>query len=364
MAGEGEDSLTAQGFAITTPDGQREGTIVEGWVRLPPRPMRIHVLALEDDEGFWTNRIRNTLGLNGISCEIVRKQSQFTDALQLGGHDVASIDWALEGTSDDGFDEDGSYVLSLVHEVDPAIGKVVFSAYMGDPVDQREALSYGADYVVEKQGMGDDERYVQAVLLAARLNLFRRVLGHLRSIGRTMEEFGEGQSEELTNEQERKLYAEALDALMTSFLEGEEDSVIMNLLKRRGALRDFDSPRYISLPFHSKLAELLNYVGATPEQLSQILEIDTGTAERLLQGEEALPLGDSERNIYRLASILDFVLRLANDEPDMMSRFWMARRLYTESKNIPPWDEDGLRDYLISNRSEGLEEALRWIRRY
>jgi hypothetical protein len=364
VAGEGEVSLTPQSTAITAPDGQREEMRMDEDVRLPPQPQGIYVLALEDDKGFWSDRIRNDLGSHDISCEVVSKLSHFTDALQRHEYDVASIDWALDRTGEDELDEDGTYVLSLLQEKNPAIGKVVFSAFMGDPADKREALDYGADYVVEKQGMGNDEGYVEAVLEAARLNLFRRVLEHLRYIGRRTEQFGEGRSEELTDELERNLYAEALDALMASFLEGEEDEVLMNLAKRRGALREFDSPRYISLPFHAKLAELLDYVRVTPEQLSRILEVDTDTAERLLSGEKALSLGEQEQNVYRLASILDFVMRLANDEPDMMPKFWTDRHRYKENKNSPPWDPEGLRDYLTAKGASGLKEALLWIRRY
>lgn len=353
--------MTPQSFAIAALDGRREQTLAEEF-ELHLRPENIRVLVLEDDR-MWHTRINNALDLYDVSY--VKNLTEFDAALQHDEYDVASIDMVLERTGESGGDEDGREALDLLRNKHRAIGKVVFSVHMGDPMDKIEAQHLGADYVIEKQGVGSDEVYVQAVLDAARLNFFRRVLSHLRDKGRRMEEFAEGRLGELSDEQERRLYAEALDALMASFLEGEEDSVLMNLLKKRGALPKFDSPRYISLPFHGKLAELLGYVHVTPEQLSQILEVDTDIAERLVEGKEELLLGERERrNAYRLASILDFVMRLANDEPGLMWRFWVPRHLYTKNKNIPPWDSDGLRDYLITNGATGLEKALRWIRSY
>jgi len=239
---------------------------------------------------------------------------------------------------------------------------------MGDLRVHREAKFLGADYVVEKQAVSDehsDEQYVEAVLRAARLNFFRRVSEHLRRIGRLPEELAEHDSVELSDEQERKLYSEALDALTTSFLMGEEDEVLMNLLKKRGMLREFDSPRYVSLPFHAKLAELLGYVRVTPEQLSQILRIDPDTAERLLNGEEEPPTSEeTKQHCYWLASILGFVLRLSDDNPDLMPGFWTVKYLYRKSRYVPPWDSQGLCDYLIDSGPPGLAESLYWIRRY
>jgi len=355
--------LTPQ--TIAAPDGTRERSVAEE-LELRSRPQNIRVLALEDDDKLWRGRIRNILTAYDISCEAVKELSQFTAALQRSEYEVASIDWALEGTGEEGADLNGAEVLSLLQDDYPAIGKVVFSAYIGNEADKREARHCGADYVVEKQGMGSDEEYVQAVLDAARLNFFRHVLQHLRGLGRPTEGFAEGQSAELSDEQERKLYAEALDALTVSFLEGEEDEVLMNLLKRRGVLREFDSPRYISLPFHAKLAELLGYVRMTPERLAQILETDIGTAMQILNAEdEPPPLSeDEQRNAYWLASILDFVMRMGDDRPDIMPGFWTVKYLYKESTNRPPWDSDGLRDYLTDNGAQGLQHAVGWIRSY
>lgn len=326
---------------------------------LRDQPSNLRVLALDDDGAVWRGRIQERLASRGISCDTVGDLSQFNRALRTSAYDVASIDCVI-GDAD--VQEES---LRLLREGDPDIGKIVFSAMVGDPRIEREAKYWGADRVVEKQAFGTDEDYVQAVLEAARLGFFRRVLTHLRPSGRRREEFAGSWPKELSEEQERIVYAEAVEALVSSFLEGEEDRDLMNLLKKRGVLRQFDSPHYIRLSFQEKLAELLSYARVTPEQLSQILEVDTVTAVRLLAGDEQCALtGHIERNAFWLASILGFVLRLSEDEPDLMQGFWTARSLYAKSRNIPPWDSEGLRDYLMKNGGRGLKEALQWIRGY
>jgi DNA-binding NarL/FixJ family response regulator len=326
---------------------------------LRAQPSKVRVLALDDDEKVWRGRIRETLVARGISCDIVTNLSQFNTALQTSQYDVASIDCVI-GAADV---QDES--LRLLRESDPDIGKIVFSAMVGDPRIQREAKHWGADRVVEKQAFGDDGDYVEAVLDAARLGLVRRVLTRIRPSGARREMFAGSWPCELSDKHERRIYAEALEALKSSFLKGEEDSDLMNLLKRRGVLREFDSLHYISLPFHAKLAEMLSYVRVTPEQLSQILEVDTVTAVRLLAGDEQCPLDEkAQQNAYWLASILGFILRLADDEPDLMPGFWTATSLYARSRNVPPWDSEGLRDHLMKKGALGLKNALLWIRSY
>lgn len=322
-----------------------------------PRPRHIRVLALDDDESM-RDYIRATLTSLGMGCETVENLDTFSETLRRGDYDVASIDCVVNDVNIQ--DE----ALWLLKEGDPNIGKIVFSAYVGDPRITREAEFWGADYVIEKRAMNNEE-YVRAVQEAARLSFFRRTENYLRTLGRWPPALGEGRSNELSDEREGMLYTEARDALTASFLAGEEDRVLLNLLKRRGALREFNSRRYVSLPFHAKLAELLGYAHVSQEELSQILEIDSVTAEQFLSYEEEPSLNDQTRqSVYWLASILDFFLRLANDEPDMMLGFCTAKNLYTESRNIPPWDSVGLLDYLTTNGAAGLEKSLRWVRSY
>jgi hypothetical protein len=232
---------------------------------------------------------------------------------------------------------------------------------MGNERDKQEALHLGADYVVEKRAISQDEEYLEAVLKAARLKFFRRVLSHLQRYEPMEVEW----SNELSEEQERYIYARALRVLIASYLEGEEDGDLMKELERRRVVSQFDSPSYLKLPFFGKLAELLRYVRVTPPELASILEIDLETADALLRGTNDPQMSDLNRqSAYWLASILEFVLRLSDDKPTLMIGFWQTSHLYAESRNIPPWDEVGLGNYLTSNGTDGLERAVRWIRSY
>jgi DNA-binding response OmpR family regulator len=345
--------------AISPPDGRYEKITEEMDLRM--RPDQLRVLVLEDDDKVWRERIRKRLVSEGMMCDAVRDLGQFTALLQREDYDVASIDWKLERIREEGADEYGGNVLAQLKEKNPAMGRVVFSAYMGNEHDKKEAFFLGADCVVEKHAISEDDEYVKAVLNAARLKFFRRVFRRLNPDDPREVEL----SNKLSDEQEQELYSQALRVLIASYLEGEEDGDLMNELERRGIVSRFDSPSYLNLPFFGKLAKLLSYVRVTPTELARILEVEVETADALLRGTNDPQISDLKRQgAYWLASILEFVLRLSDDKPTLMSGFWQAQHLYAESRNIPPWDELGLGNYLASNGTKGLEKAVRWIRSY
>src|SRR5438105_1755057 len=112
------------------------------------------------------DHIRATLTSLGMGWETVENLDRFTETLRSGDYDVASIDCVVNDVNIQ--DE----ALWLLKEGDPTIGKIVFSAYVGDPRITREAEFWEADYVIEKRAMNNEE-YVRAVQEAARLSFFR-----------------------------------------------------------------------------------------------------------------------------------------------------------------------------------------------
>jgi CheY-like chemotaxis protein len=348
--------LTPQASAVTALDGLWEQTTAEREGSRRALPAKIRVLVLEDDQ-VLLDLIHTALYPYVEECVTVKNLTEFEEALHLGSYDVASIDWQFEAG------ELGSQALSLLGD-DREIGKVIFTNYASEPAVQNEAAYWGVDFIVEKRGINNEE-YVRAVREAARLCALRRISNRLRHLGRLTGAPGEGRPEELSDEAERMLISEARAAVVSSFWERKEDMGLMNLLKRHGEWQSLEASHYAKKPFHAKLAELLRYVGMTPEELARILGVETDVAHAILMGEEDPPVDEeTQRRIYQLASILSYVLRVARNEPELMHEVWTKKDLHRDSSDPPPWEPLGLRDYLKTEVDDGLEKALTWVRKY
>lgn len=348
--------LTPQAIDLTARDGRREGAY-EAPAVPDPRPGAVRVLVLDDDERVLED-VRDALGAAGISCDTAKKLDEFEGLLANERYDVASVDWEIEWVGE------GREALNLLKQRDRDVGKLAFTVHGDKPAIIKEAHHFGADNVVPKP-VANYEEFTRAVRAAARLCFFRRVARCLRELGYEAPDPTQVRLKDLSDERERELYAAAREAVVARFWAREDDMGLMSRLKKYGAVREFDSRRFVALPFRAKLAELLKYVRATPGELSRILEVDAETAAAILRGEEARradeELGERE---YCLASILSYVLRLAKREPELMYEFWTARGLNARSGDPPPWDSQGLRDYLKETGGRGLQRALTWIRKY
>lgn len=325
------------------------------------RPRDIRVLVLEDWEAD-VEAIQEMLDAAGARCDVVKDLQTFDDfaqrAGQRGAYAVASIDWNIGGAME------GAAALVSLRQYDPDIGKVVLSAHAYKREVESWARAEGADEVVEK--IGDySEKYLRAVEMAARKGYFRRITRCMRALGLQASGEADFESPASFHAAERNLYLEARKAVTAAFLAGEGDGELMRHAKDRGWWASFGSSHFIELPFNEKVAELLGYVALAPEQLARILEVDPGAARALLRGEEAAfeSYGEAAENLERLASVLSYLLRLSQYEPDMMLYHWNARNLDAESRDPPPWDEEGLGRYLERRGPRGLQEALDWIRR-
>lgn len=353
--------MTPQAIDLTAAEARWEETYGDSDAPNPRRVL-VRVLVLDDEEGVLED-IRDSLNTAGMSCDTAKNLTEFAELLAKSDYDVASLDWQIEQRIGEGGD-----ALTKLMDDDPDIGKVAFTVYADIPAVVMEAKHLGADYIVMKQVVNYDE-FTQAVRNAARLCFFRRVARSLRELGYPAPDPAGFRPRDLSDERERELerelYSAAREAVVARFWAREDDKGLMSRLKRYGVARKFDSSRFVALPFRAKLAELLKYVRATPEDVSRILEVDAETAAMIRRGEEARwPNEKLREREYCLASILSYVLRVAKREPEYMYEVWVRRGLNAKSSDPPPWDEQGLRDYLKETGGMGLNNALTWIRKY
>jgi hypothetical protein len=154
---------------------------------------------------------------------------------------------------------------------------------------------------------------------------------------------------------------EAKALLVSASLAGNIPTGMRELLATRGFWSAFDVREYYLLAKPQKLRRLLRFARVSPVKLSEILRIDRHRAEFLLAEESD---GDNDCLIQsedHLLSVLGFVLKMSNYEPELMPTFWESVDYFKDSDSAPPWDTIGLQNYLASS-ALGLNEALKWVR--
>lgn len=74
----------------------------------------------------------------------------------------------------------------------------------------------------------------------------------------------------------------------------------------------------------------------------------------------------ADRNVLesadRLLAALGYVLDLADHEMELMEYYWTMKRFWSTSMNPPPWDELGMKEYLLARGPAGITESVMWIR--
>ena len=319
---------------------------MESRVSIEAKTFQAHVIVLEDHDET-ADCICKELIKDGKVVSVAKDLKEFENLIKAENKaDVCSIDWNINKK------HVGLTALSLIRTHEKDAGKVVYSAYV-DPRIENAALSGGADFVLRKIGANYDE-YLEEVEKAAKLGISRHISRRLSELGHPLDISFTPSSEE-----ENLLWTQARQLAREKTLAGEDDELIQ-LLKRRGWWISFDAMFYSNLPFGEKLILLLDYVGAKAEDVAQFFECSLADVQKILKDKKVSAI--FEERADELLSILAYVLRLSNYEPELMPHYWTVTNLFGGSLSSPPWDAHGLHEYLKSSGVTGIEEALFWIR--
>jgi DNA-binding NarL/FixJ family response regulator len=295
---------------------------------------------------------------DGKSVKAAKNLADFEKHLRTGTFDAGSVDWNINNVYL------GPQALAQLRKYDPEAGKLVYSVHADEPQVERNAFREGADLILVKIGDNYSD-YLIKVEEAAQLGLSRRIARHLRESARLPDESGRPALLRfpLDVEVEAELYSESRRLALENAIAREENEII-ELVKHRGWWHIFNPKHFSELPPLGQLGELFEYAEGKPEDLARILCLGNDAALSLLTGDSEPLLLNSELAVPvdALLSILSYVLRLSNYEPEVVPYYWNVKELFAGSLSSPPWDRFGLSDYLKTNGLEGIREALFWIR--
>lgn len=303
-------------------------------------------------------RIKIELAKFGVDDpDIATDYKTFTKMVVGSQYDAVSIDWELNRA------QKGKEVLKLLTDHHPEVVKVVYTRHAERRSD---ALELGADAFLVKSDDVDLSKYSAIMKKAARLGCLRHIVKRLSVEGLNDLPLLPKNSLDVDEEIEKQIRETARQTLILHKINGNKDNELRDLLIRRGWWRPlvFDTALYVQLSWRDKIRQLFDYA-----------EIDSSEAAALLEAEEAVIKtffyedggGDIVgQNLLealdRLLSILGYLLRLSDYDPELMHYFWKAKDFYKNSFERPPWDEVGLSVYLREQGQQGLNKSLIWIR--
>ncbi len=315
-------------------------------------PVSAQVLILEDDPKYAKRIEKKLVSFGNISCSAAYDMEQFSNLLKRHPFDATSIDCDLNGyrVSDQ--------ALEILMELQPETAKIIFTAY---EEERKKALQAGADvFLLKDIGW---EVYQDNIRQGVRLGIARRIVKCLKELGvDRLPELSPGLL--LDDNSEEMIWERTRQVAVQHRIDGKCAEDLEKLIKRRGWWRVFDTKSFIEETRLNKLRILLEYINATPDDLAAILNINTNRAEALLSGE----FGTNTDTVIMpekmdlLLSVLSYILRLSNYQPELMEHYWNVKNLYKESLNKPSWNESGFAEYLKIHGPSGLMESLYWIR--
>jgi hypothetical protein len=135
-------------------------------------------------------------------------------------------------------------------------------------------------------------------------------------------------------------------------------------LERRGWWKNYNLNYFIKLNWEEKLLELLYLFKLTSGELQKILELDDIISAKISAKnikENDLKKKDKQ-GFNCLLSILSYLMRISSYEPLLMSEFFNAKELYSGTENIAPWNNIGLKNYLLYEGRKGVINSVNWIR--
>jgi DNA-binding NarL/FixJ family response regulator len=315
------------------------------------------VIVLED-HNETADCICKALREDGKSVKVAKDLAEFEKYLKTDTFDAGSVDWNINNVFV------GPQALAQLKRYDPEAGRLVFSVHADEQQVERDAFSGGADFILEK--VGDDySEYLSKIEEAAQLGLSRRIARQLKNADRLPEELREVNSLRfpLDIEVEAKLYAGSRRLALEKAI-ADEGNGIIELVKHRGWWRRFNTKQFSEQPPAGQLGQLIEYMGAKPEDLARILRLENDGVLSFLKGnlESVLSDDDLSAHVDGLLSVLSYVLRLSNYEPEVMPYYWNVKDFFAGSLSSPPWDRFGLAEYLKTSGSDGITEAIFWIR--
>jgi CheY-like chemotaxis protein len=322
-----------------------------GSMILTERPSTARILIVEDDEPT-AEMIR--FKLSPLADKVVhRTVATATDAkaaLAEESFHAVSVDCTLMGGL-----HSGPAVLKAIATAQPTAGRMVYAQ-----CHQQSCLTFlrEADEFLPKNGAAP-EAFEEGMSRVIRLGYRRKIHGVLASILKPeqLPDFASVNDDVTLRSLSRQAAQE--DA-------GSDNGrrALLALLHERGWWRLFVAAEFARKGWSGRLAELLGYVGITPAELASVIRLpNTDVAQELLDGttRERIDVSALE-GADRLLSILSYLLQLSAYQPERMKEHWVASGTYARSSNKPPWNDLGLREYLIRQGPAGLEESLVWIR--
>lgn len=319
---------------------------------------RAKVVILEDEPKVAQRLEAKLQELGNVEPSVASDMREFKKMIEADQFDAASIDWEVHSVYK------GPEAIELIDTTQPDAAKVVNTKHEVES----EARDLKIDAFLRKQK--DLKLFQKTMKNAIRLGMARRIAKSLQPFNPSgLPDLSPGRVEMITEAAENVIHETARrKALELKISDNFDESVerLTDLLQRRGWWEHFDVQTYTKMSKRDKLKNLIRCAKITPEELAQILEVEPRTAETLTPNEDQIGL-DSRTLLERedeLLSILAFVLRLSQYDPEMLPYFWRVKNFYTGSLDSPPWDELGLSEYLKTNGQSGIIESLTWIRSY
>jgi DNA-binding NarL/FixJ family response regulator len=317
------------------------------------------VIILEDEPSVAQRLEAKLQEMGNVEASVVSDMQSFQKSIEGERYDVASIDWELHNVYK------GPEAIQLLDDAQPEAARVVNTKHMVEA----EARHYNVDAFLHKQVNLDP--FALTIGLASRLGLARQIMKLLLKTFNldNLPDLSPGRDEIINEEAEDVICNEArVTALRLKVTDqfGENLDMLTELLLVRGWWESFDVKAYTKLSKREKLKQLVECAQIKASELAQILEVEPRLAQTLTPDEVGVGI-DSLNLIQRedeLLSILAFVLRIADYDPELVPHFWRIRHMYKESLDRPPWDELGLADYLKANGRAGIIESLTWIRSF
>jgi DNA-binding NarL/FixJ family response regulator len=323
--------------------------------RVDAEPRGSSVAILEDEPSVSEDLNREISSLGYSVVGIADNLESFETIVNESNPDAVSIDWSIHGV------DQGPDALGFMRREHSSCGLLVYTKHKGRV---QGARNWGADeIVIKRSGSAGLDDYMDSIRRAARVGLFRRIANCLTDLGVAVALTLAQLTRPLDHE--RELFDLSRRTFINRRAEGENPVKLRYLLLRRGWWQAFDLRSFVVLSPSRKLEQLIGPLGLDPPAIAVILGISEESASNLMLGEipsHGLKREELER-VDCLLSVLAHVLRISQYEIEMMPYYWTTKGLYGAAAKQPPWDKQGLCDFLTEKGPSGLADALYWIRR-
>jgi DNA-binding NarL/FixJ family response regulator len=313
-------------------------------------------VAILEDESPVSSELEHEISALGYNVVgVADSLPDFEGVVKTSKPDAVSIDWRI------GNYDQGPEALGFVTREHEDSGRVVYTKHRNRA---RDARKWGADEVVIKgdASVGLSE-YLRSLTRVIKLGLLRGIVRCLVEVGAAA---GLAASRALTSlDSEAEIFAISRRVVMEKRRSGKDSRDLRLLLERRGWWLTLDVRGFVKLPWEKKFEHVARPVGIDSNAVAVILGMREEVAGHLLHG-ELPPRGfdrDQMERVDSFLSVLAHVLRISQYEIEMMPYFWNVQGLYDGSLRPPPWNRDGLGEFLLEKGPAGLTDALTWIRR-